>query len=122
MTPAEIERLRAAVGWNRDGRYAAILRGSYTHYNVRAGGRLVGFLNVISDGVADALLVDLVIHPAHQRRGLGTRLVRRAVRDLSHDGIQCIQVTFTPAFARFYRGAGFEVIGGGIVDNRARAK
>ena len=38
-------------------------------------GRLVGFTNVIGDGGAHTIMLDVVVDPARQRTGLGTRLV-----------------------------------------------
>ena len=120
VTPGEIATLRAAVGWDRcEDSQERVLRGSERYYTVRDQDRLIGFLNVISDGVADALLVNVIVHPDFQRKGLGQALVRRAVSDLTADGIQCIQTTFLPDREEFYRKCGFYILGGGIVDNAA---
>ncbi|MCG2592893.1 GNAT family N-acetyltransferase [Ramlibacter sp. XY19] len=38
-------------------------------------GALVGYLSAFSDGVMSTMLGELVVHPAHQRRGLASRML-----------------------------------------------
>lgn len=78
--------------------------------------RLVGFLNVISDGIGDAFLLDLMVAPDFQSRGIGKALVKKAVMDLTDDGIRCIHATFTPDLEGFYRKCGFPIFSAGIID------
>ena len=113
----EIEALRAAVGWERfENKYDRIIANSYSHFTVRRDGVLVGFVNVISDGIGDAFLVDLMVHPDIQRRGVGRALVEAAVAALTADGIKCIQVTFDAYLEDFYRSCGFYIFRAGIID------
>lgn len=123
VTPQEIADLREAVGWDRaEATQQRVLDGSYCYYVVRDGKSLAGFLNVVSDGVADALLVNVVIHPRSQGNGLGRALVRRAVDDVTAAGIQCIQVTFLPELEGFYRKCGFHILGGAVIDRTVPGK
>jgi ribosomal protein S18 acetylase RimI-like enzyme len=113
----EIEALRLSVGWEKfENKYDRVLAHSYTHFTVREEENLVGFLNIISDGVGDAFLVDLIVHPDIQRRGYGRALVAAAVAALTEDGIKCIQVTFNPHLASFYRSCGLYIFRAGIID------
>ncbi len=113
-----IENLRQAVGWDRmDGAYDAILRKSYAHFSISQDQNLIGFVNVISDGIGDAFLVDLMIHPDFQRRGLGRVLIQETIRQLSSDGIRAIELLFEPHLENFYQENGFFIIKGGIIDN-----
>ena len=115
----QIEELRSAVGWERmSGMYDQILAQSYTHFSVMDQARLIGFVNVISDGIGDALLVDLMVHPDYQHQGLGKALLIQASNDLRADGIQLIQVVFEPELEAFYRECGFLIVKAGIIDNR----
>ena len=118
VTPDEINALRSSVGWDPVGEtYHQVVERGYSHYTVRAEGRLIGFVNVLSDGIADAFLLDLAVHKDFQRHHLGTAIVKRAVRDLTDDGVQCIQVTFNPENESFYRSIGFHIFRAGIIDN-----
>ncbi len=79
-------------------------------------GELVGYVSVLSDGIADAFLLDLMVHPDHQGTGLGSHLVKRVVRDMERAGVRCIQVTFNDHLEPFYARCGFHIFKGGIID------
>jgi GNAT superfamily N-acetyltransferase len=114
---SEVEDLRQLVGWDQmSGCYERILAGSYAYFSARQDDALIGFVNVISDGVADALLVDLMVHPNYQRLGLGQALVQAAIQALKADGIRCIEVIFEPRLESFYRQCGFHMMQAGIID------
>ncbi|MBT4819736.1 MAG: GNAT family N-acetyltransferase [Lentisphaerae bacterium] len=123
VTPTEIEELRALVGWERcEGTYEQILKRHDAYYVARTeDGLLVGYASVLSDGIADAYLIDLMVHPQHQRAGLGSSLVKRAEEDVRKRGIQCLQVTFDRSLASFYAACGFHIFGGGVIDFRNMA-
>lgn len=118
VEPVEIEALRAAVGWDAgEGRYAEILKRHFTYYTVRAeDGRLIGYVSILSDGIADAFLLDLMVHPDFQGRQIGRRLVKRGIRDMKEAGIQCVQVTYDERLRGFYASCGFHLFGGGVID------
>jgi GNAT superfamily N-acetyltransferase len=118
VTPGEIEALRVAVGWDASaGTYARVLPRHWAHYTARdEAGRLIAYTSVLSDGVADAFLLDLMVHPEHQQRGLGSALVRRVIADVRAAGIRALQVTFEEHLAPFYARCGFFLFGGGIID------
>ena len=118
VEPQEIEDLRAEVGWDRSREtYGEILKRHFAYYTARdADGRLIGYVSVLSDGVSDAFLLDLMVHPNYQRMGIGKRLVQSATRDVKAEGIQCVQVTFNPELEDFYAKCGFHIFKGGIID------
>ena len=117
----EIEALRAAVGWDTmENEYERILPRVYARYTIRADECLIAYMHVISDGIADAFLLDLMVHPDFQRQGIGKALVQQAIADLTADGIRAIQVTFDSRLEGFYRKCGFHIFGGGIIDNGPR--
>jgi ribosomal protein S18 acetylase RimI-like enzyme len=113
----EIESLRESVGWDRmEGKYDRILPRLHTHYTVRVNGDLVGFLSVLSDGIGDAFLIDLMVHPNQRRRGIASQLVQQAIADLRAEGIKCIQVIFDPEMESFFKRFGFHILRAGIID------
>ena len=123
VDPEELGELRVAVGWDRDdGTDEQILARRFSYYAARTeDGELVGFISVMSDGISDALLVDLMVHPAHQHAGLGSRLVRRAATDTRDAAIRCVQITCEDRLAPFYTQCGFHMCTGGIIDFNAMA-
>jgi ribosomal protein S18 acetylase RimI-like enzyme len=69
-----------------------------------ADGSLVGFVNVAWDGGDHAFLIDTKVRPDHQRRGIGTELVRIAARHAQEAGCEWMEVDFDQSFAPFYYG------------------
>ena len=67
-------------------------------------GRLVGFVNLAWDGDRHAFLLDAVVAPPRQRHGIGTELVRRAVRAAADAGCTWLHADYaddlTPFFTR----------------------
>jgi len=118
VTLKEIEDLREAVGGDRsEGTYQEILSRRYTYYTVRnPDGCLVAYMSILSDGIVDAFLLDLVVHPQYQKKGIGKQIVKRAITDIKAAGIRCIQVTFNNSLEAFYAKCGFHIIKGGIID------
>jgi ribosomal protein S18 acetylase RimI-like enzyme len=65
-------------------------------------GVLVGFVNVAWDGGDHAFLIDTKVSPDHQRRGIGTELVRFAACQAKEAGCEWMEVDFDDGLAPFY--------------------
>ena len=83
----------------------------------RSGGKLVGFVNVISDGFVHAWIQDEMVASAARSRGIGLGLVR-AARDAARDaGCEWLHVDFDDELKPFYYDAlGFTPTNGGLFD------
>ena len=60
-------------------------------------GTLVGFVNVAWDGGDHAFLLDTKVRPDHQRRGIGTAVVRLAAERAREAGCEWLEVDFDRA-------------------------
>jgi GNAT superfamily N-acetyltransferase len=69
--------------------------------------RLIGFVNLATDGGEHAFLLDPTVDVAHRRRGIGTQLLRRAAALATERGCKWLHVDYEPTLAPFYRAAGF---------------
>jgi len=118
VEPREIEDLRVEVGWDRSsGTYGTTLKRHLAWFTARdEGGSLIGYVSLLSDGISDALLVDLMVHPDHRHAGIGGKLVKSAVSFAKAEGVRCVQVTFEPELEQFYEECGFRLMKGGIID------
>jgi ribosomal-protein-alanine N-acetyltransferase len=111
-----VDGLRSSVGWQPlGGRAAPFLRGLWGSAAAYDGKRLVGWLGIVSDGAQHAFLVDVMVAPGHQERGVGTELVRFASQRVREHGIPLVHVDFVPELARFYERCGFSGGLGGIL-------
>jgi N-acetylglutamate synthase-like GNAT family acetyltransferase len=118
LKPYQIETLRAAVGWNPlTGKYQTALENSFAHYTMTDQQELIAFARVISDGAIYALIVDVMIHPAFQSRGIGSSFVNFILEDLKLENIRSANVIFEPKLEKFYQKLGFEVLMAGTMRN-----
>lgn len=97
-----------------------ILQNSYRAYVAidRETNRIVGFLNVISDGVLSAYIPLLEVVPAYKGRSIGTALVSKALDDLS--GLYMIDLLCDTELSPFYERFGLRRAGGMCLRNYER--
>jgi aralkylamine N-acetyltransferase len=69
--------------------------------------RVVGMARVISDGVADAYIQDLVVLPAWRNKGVGKMIVSKLLECCRSRGISWIGLIAQPGTDSFYRSLGF---------------
>ncbi len=76
-SPGEYRALRVTAGLSaRTGEAAARgLPNSLYAVCIRAHGELVGMGRIVGDGGCNFEIVDIAVHPQHQRQGLGTRIM-----------------------------------------------
>lgn len=79
-------------------------------------GRLVGFVNVVWDGLVHAWLQDVMVEPGAQRGGVGIGLVRCATQGSRAAGCEWLHADFDPEHTAFYIDAcGFEPARAGLL-------
>jgi GNAT superfamily N-acetyltransferase len=93
----------------------ALLAQSLTYIGAFDGARLVGFVNVAWDGGIHGFILDTTVHRAYQRRGIGTKLMRKAAEVSRHRGIEWLHVDFEPRWEKFYRGCGYRPTEAGLL-------
>ena len=100
--------LRESVGWNRmESEYSNPLMTSYYHIAVYEDDKLVGYIDSVSNGVTDAYIQDLMVHPDYQGKGLGTELMNQMIAYLKENRIYIISVVFEESLKPFYDRFGF---------------
>lgn len=105
----------AAWGHAGDGKYQHILARSLCHITAYAGDRLIGYVNVATDGGQHAFLLDTSVHPDFQRQGIATKLVERATELSRQRGAQWLHVDYEPHLERFYAACGFRPTSAGLI-------
>ncbi len=82
------------------------------------GGRVVGFVTAITDGVLSAYVPLLEVLPSYQGRGIGTELVRRVLAQL--DDLYMVDLACDEELVPFYERVGLQRIGAAVgLRNRA---
>ena len=83
----------------------------------RDGTGLVGFVNVLWDGLVHAWLQDTMVAVAARGQGIGTGLVDHARRGAKAAGCEYLHVDFEDHLAAFYYGAcGFRPASAGLLE------
>lgn len=80
------------------------------------GAALVGFVNVLGDGGAHAVLLDTVVAQQFRGHGVGTALVAAALAGARAAGCRWLHVDYEPDLAPFYLEAcGFRPTAAGLI-------
>lgn len=104
----DLADLRESVGWNRmENEYKNPWLTSYYHIAVYEKEVLIGYIDCVSNGVTDAYIQDLMVHPDYQRRGVGTELMTIMINYLKQKHIYMISVVFEENLKPFYEKFGF---------------
>lgn len=83
----------------------------------RDGDTLVGFVNVLWDGLVHAWLQDTMVADAARHRGVGATLVQVAVREARAAGCEWLHVDFDDHLRPFYFDAcGFTPTSAGLIE------
>ncbi len=122
VTTAELNRLHADAFGHRlfsadEWDWQPLLeRHSLGWVTAREGDDLVGFANVLWDGLVHAWLQDVMVAPSAQRQGIGTGLVWAARKGARDAGCEWLHVDFDEDDADFYiKSCGFTPARAGLI-------
>lgn len=115
MDLIELERLLESVGWAR--RPARRVRRALDNSLISVGlwrhdprlPRLVGFARCTGDGVLDATIWDVAVHPLYQGSGLGKQLMDYVLEALRAMGTERVTLFADPGVLPFYERLGWEL-------------
>jgi GNAT superfamily N-acetyltransferase len=100
-------------GWNEDYQFTPeevyqAIKNSWYMVSVFDGEQLVGYGRVISDGIHHALIVDMIILPEYQGKGIGTEILDMLVKRCQENRVRDIQLFCAKGKFPFYGKYGFE--------------
>jgi len=114
----EIADLYRAGGWWKEEydpeELPSLIRGSFLFavaVDLKTG-RAVGMGRVISDGVSDGYIQDLVVLPENREAGIGTQILSTLVKKSVESGISWIGLIAEPGTENFYLPFGFHPMKG----------
>ena len=110
----DVLHLYQAVGWTNYTHQTQMLEQALSHslavYMALDGDAVVGLIRLVGDGFSSVFVQDLIVLPSYQRQGLGSALMKEALKDYK-DAYQVQLVTEeTEKNVGFYRSMGFEVL------------
>jgi ribosomal protein S18 acetylase RimI-like enzyme len=109
----EIINLYKAGGWWKESdnqtNIKKLMQGSYAFFVAinPCDGKAVGMGRLLSDGVSDAYIQDLVVLPNYRGYGIGKRLVKKLIDFCLSKKISWIGLISEPGQNRFYTPIGF---------------
>lgn len=114
----EIADLYRAGGWWKEEyrveeiRY--LIRGSFLFAIAKdeKTGRAIGMGRVLSDGVSDGYIQDLVVLPDYRKNGIGSQIVSLLVKTCRNNGLTWIALIAEPDSDSFYSPLGFQKMKG----------
>lgn len=107
----EILSLYASVGWTAYTAKPEDLRQGFSNslliMAAYEGEQLLGIVRAVGDGHTVVFVQDLLVHPSHQRKGIGTALMQTILGKFVH--VRQIQLSTdrTPKTKAFYESLGF---------------
>jgi GNAT superfamily N-acetyltransferase len=115
-----IVELYRAGGWWREGmdpsRLHELISGSYLFavaINISTG-KPIGMGRVMSDGIADAYIHDVVVLEQWRKKGVGRMVVSALLEGCWSNGITWIGVIAQPGTEKLYRSLGFAPMDGHV--------
>ncbi|ETD94770.1 GNAT family N-acetyltransferase [Streptococcus pseudopneumoniae] len=110
----EVLHLYQAVGWTNYTHQPQMLEQALSHslviYLALDGDAVVGLIRLVGDGFSSVFVQDLIVLPSYQRQGIGSSLMKEALKDYK-DAYQVQLVTEeTERTLEFYRFMGFETL------------
>ena len=110
----DVLHLYQAVGWTNYTNKPQMLEQSLSHslviYLALDGDAVVGLIRLVGDGFSSVFVQDLIVLPSYQRQGIGSSLMKEALKDYK-DAYQVQLVTEeTERTLEFYRFMGFETL------------
>lgn len=110
VLPAELQELYRFTHWGRSrtlDQIARMLAGTNLCFSVRYEGKLVAFCRILTDFVFRGSIWDILVHPDHQGKGIGSRMMTYA---LTHPAVKDIPIitSYSSDLVPFLRRQGFE--------------
>lgn len=110
----EMKEIYASVGWTKHTK--EIIKQVYEASNVIAlvtvNGRLIGFGRAMTDGVFNAAIYDVIVHPEFQKQGIAKQIMKYLLDKLNN--VSCVHLISTTGNEDFYKKLGLKRVKTGM--------
>ena len=124
INATELNRLFETAHWNIEPstKLQEALEKTWGWLTVRDdSSNLIGFVRVFSDGLMHAYVLNMIVHPNHRKKGIGSALMTELMHFLGENKL-VPTLAATPGNVDFYRKFGFETESNGITAMCIRRK
>lgn len=107
----ELKKLFSQTTWASQRTLADIIKmleNTNVCVSIHKEDELIGFGRALTDGTYRALLDDIIVDRAHQKKGLGRVIVQQLLEQLA--GIEEVFLNTRAEMKEFYQGLGFEMV------------
>ena len=95
MDAMQLSELRKFVGWNTmESSLNNPKLQCFLSVSAYEGDRLVGYVEVVSNGVTDAYIQDLMVYPEMQNQGFGTQMMSMVIKEIRERNIYMLSVIY----------------------------
>ncbi|KYG29389.1 GNAT family N-acetyltransferase [Alkalihalobacillus trypoxylicola] len=100
------------TGWNLNQSYTAdqlhlAIHNSWYTVSAYDQNELIGFGRMISDGIYQTFICDMIVHPDYQSKGIGSHILEQLLQKCKSSNIKWIQLSSAKGKAPFYEKFGF---------------
>ena len=110
----DIDEIHTLLNWGNylPEQWPIIKKQSTFMVQVLNGPKTVGFARCVDDSEM-CMIYDVVVHPAHQKKGVGTLLMKEILKYVATQDFASVSLFYNihnPGLDAFYRKFGFEII------------
>lgn len=113
----ELNELLSTIGWGMKDldKLEHSLKLSWGYITARdENNRLVGFVQILSDGIKHAYILRLLVHKEYQGQGIGTKIILNMMEWFKENNFNPVLIT-KPAEESFYNKFGFDRSNNGFI-------
>ncbi|WP_445486819.1 GNAT family N-acetyltransferase [Niallia sp. 03133] len=104
--------LHQTTGWNANGLYTyeqlyQAICNSWYSISIYHHKKLVGFGRIVSDGIYQTFICDVMVHPDYQNQGIGRKVMEILLGKCNEEGIKWVQLFSAKGKQEFYKKLGF---------------
>lgn len=108
----DYQALHQTTGWNAKGLYTydqlyQAICSSWYSVSIYDEHTFVGYGRIISDGIYQTFICDVMVHPGYQRKGVGTTVMETLMTHCKNTNIKWIQLSCAKGKQPFYQQLGF---------------
>ncbi|OUR93535.1 hypothetical protein A9Q84_18875 [Halobacteriovorax marinus] len=98
-------------GWNDNDskKMESIFKNRWKNFLAYVEGTPVGYAGLISDHNVYALIVDMMVEPTYQKKGVGKALMERIVSECKSEDIKVIKLISSEQGKRLYKSYDFDI-------------